>query len=653
MSLIDLINAMGVENSGLTAGRFPNTDVERVSVIVPKSSAVLFGKKLIPVGFVDQKLDAAALASKDNPEYAFYLLKSAAAFAPDASKIYMLLAEIAAESKAWSTALKAHETAKWLESVSNAKSNLTAHRLKTSLFRIRDSSSEVSDSMPGGNFWEDKAPDRFWILERIYYKGQENRLVDLIFGLLEHVPYAPENYFAAYKGLSLLGSPALFERYAAAVRLNLGDEQIEKNNFLGLAKSKTLDFLGAIECFQLVLKSSPQNLDALNGLALASLRLGDIDTFINTGEKIMACPPMRDASYAAICFVFSCLKGKRLPNVSLPDHVDISRNIAEIISGLVESGQAEIALKLEDNLSQLGYFIGLPFLPVCIAEIYVEKRLYSRALVVLQGTTGPEAHRIRARIFRSEMKNELAEKELLEYRKTQAHSSEIVCQILNLKVSDLSQINSEQKILTCINDMYRQTDTFINSLELEYGISGLTCKAKGCQDCCKKTFPVVSFSEYLNIRHWLQGQSEEFRTRVEMESRQMTDLYAHERGHLAPFLSEYEGVKEAYPVGLSFHCPFLGKNSCLIYDVRPFGCRCYGYASYNGVTINACNYFYRQFEVASTLSPVRKVIGAVSFYRYAALCDKNLLGRVAVAPLPVWFAQSHEQVLEKVSQDRL
>jgi hypothetical protein len=67
-----------------------------------------------------------------------------------------------------------------------------------------------------------------------------------------------------------------------------------------------------------------------------------------------------------------------------------------------------------------------------------------------------------------------------------------------------------------------------------------------------------------------------------------------------------------------------------------------------GVLAKGLN-FYRQFEVASALDPVRKVIGAASFYRKTAMCDKALIGRIAMAPLPVWFAQDHEQTLKKLS----
>lgn len=209
--------------------------------------------------------------------------------------------------------------------------------------------------------------------------------------------------------------------------------------------------------------------------------------------------------------------------------------------------------------------------------------------------------------------------------------------------------SSELDVLQRIRDLYHQTEALINSAELEYGVSGLTCKTLGCQDCCNRTFPVVSFSEYVNIRRWLQEHTGEFGTRVELESRRIVDLYVREHGQMPPFLFDYAAVKEYYPVGLSFRCPFLGDNSCEAYSVRPFGCRCYGYSTYNGLTMNACNYFYRQFEAASAMDPVRKVIGAASFYQSVSECDKALIGRMAFAPLPVWFAQDHEQTLKKLS----
>jgi len=651
MSLQDLINSLGVSASGLPGGKKPHSDESAVPGARVKSLGETFDRGKLPVGRVGEKLSAAARLSKDDPERAFCLLKSAAAFAPDAPGIYLMLAGIAAENKAWGMAGKACETAKWLISASGVSDSAQTEEIELLSERIREGLAEGTGSGRQESFWATKAPDRFWILERIYYRGQERKLVDLCFKLLDISPYDPENYYAAYKALSLLGSSVQFERYAERVSSNLKDDPVEKNIFLGLAKLRTSYLAGAVGCFGSALKAAPQNLKALQGAALGSLLMGDIGAFLKTGEKIVACPPVRDASYAAIGFILSCLAENSLPVIELPEHADIARKVAEIIYRLLESGQAEIASKLEKNFARLGYFRNLPLLPICLAEIYVGRGECERALLVLQGSSDSEVHRIRARILRLERKREPAESELIEYRRkiSPVRSQEFTCRVLNLKMEALVAPNSELDVLRRITDLYHQTEALINSAELEYGVSGLTCKTLGCQDCCNRTFPVVSFSEYVNIRRGLLEHTGEFRAGVEQESRSIVDLYVREYGQAPPFLFEYAAVKESYPIGLSFRCPFLGDNSCEVYAVRPFGCRCYGYSTYNGLTMNACDYFYRQFEVASAMDPVRKVIGATSFYKNVSECDKVLIGRIALAPLPVWFAQNHEQTLKKLS----
>ena len=97
-----------------------------------------------------------------------------------------------------------------------------------------------------------------------------------------------------------------------------------------------------------------------------------------------------------------------------------------------------------------------------------------------------------------------------------------------------------------------------------------------------------------------------------------------------------------------FDCPCLGEKGCNVYEGQPFMCRAYGYGSTNSVELRSCTYFTEQIKAANDLTHERKVINIFQLSKFAELLDKKLIKIDVIAPIPVWFAQSHEETLKKI-----
>jgi Fe-S-cluster containining protein len=225
----------------------------------------------------------------------------------------------------------------------------------------------------------------------------------------------------------------------------------------------------------------------------------------------------------------------------------------------------------------------------------------------------------------------------------------LVCKYLDLDLPDEVSNNKEQ-IFEILEDAFNKTKDYIKQLDLEYGLNGMTCIETGCQDCCTKTFPDVSYTEYLYIYEWLNKQPEDFKNRIYKSSKEVVTLYKKKYGKEPPFLKGETDIHCEYPMDFTFDCPFLGDNKCNVYEARPFACRAYGYGSRDGIRYKGCNYFYEQFKGATKLTDIRKVISIPSFYKFSRIADEKLIGKRIRAPIPVWFSQSHEEVLEKIKK---
>ena len=111
-----------------------------------------------------------------------------------------------------------------------------------------------------------------------------------------------------------------------------------------------------------------------------------------------------------------------------------------------------------------------------------------------------------------------------------------------------------------------------------------------------------------------------------------------------------EVEKKYYPQDFTFNCPCLGDNKCNIYEVRPFTCRSYAFTSPDGYKFKGCNYFFEQFRSATTLHDYRKILNMQSFTDFSLKIDREIFGKKVSGPIPLWFAENHEETMKKVTQ---
>ncbi len=601
-----------------------------------------------PHGFVKLKLLLAERVKDKDLKKAFELIMSASLSAPTEIKCYLLLAKVASENKAWTIAKNACEIIKWLCSVEKNTPQEILVETEDLAAQINEKIASKEYDSSQNNFWISKNPDKFWILEKLYFQSKIKDLKELCYKLLELFPENTRSYEVVYKTFVLIDDKEAFDRFKDYIERNLVNDQINRNLFLGMIQYNFLNFSESLNYLKAALKSNPLDSKILFYIALNHLMTNNVKEFVRTSEMIL---PESEAMFIALYFIFSAATNTQLDKIEFPNHKNIAREASLIFEKLLKCGQANVVTTIEEQFKKLEYNLILPCWQLYLAEIYIKHNLLDKAKKVLEGCKDSDIHRINAWIYRLEGNNDLAESELKEYRQLWKPESEtgFYCQMVNLKLPEKSPDNVEE-IFKHLKDGYKQIKEIINQLELEYGLNDFTCIETGCQDCCKRTFPQLTYTEYLYMRHWFEKQPDEYKEKVTNDSVKIVNTYKEEFKKEPPFMAGDVMFNQHYPVGFTFDCPYLGDNKCNAYDARPFGCRGYGYSSHDGITFKGCNFFYEQFKAATKLHHIRKVVSAASFFDYARLTDEELIGKKVMAPIPVWFAQSHEETLKKVKE---
>ncbi len=601
-----------------------------------------------PHGFVKSKLLLAEQIKNKDLKYSFDLIMSAAQSAPIEPECYLLLAEIAFENKAWLVTNNCCEIVKWLYSANENHKKEILSKVETLSVQTKEKIKIKEYDSSQNQFWINKNPDKFWILEKLHFQSKTKELTDLCFKLLELFPEDLKNYDVVYKSLALGSSKENFEKFIQYIENNLKNDYLNRNLFLGMIHYHYSDFPTSIEYLKTALKINPLNSKSLFYLALNYLMTNNVKDFVKTSERIL---PESDPAFIALYFIFCAACNTELEKTEFPNHKNIAREISLILEKLSQCGQSEAVSVIESQFKKLSYSLIVPYWQLYLAEVYIKQNLLEKAKETLNGCTDSDVHRLNSWIHRLEGKDDLAESELLQYRLSWKSEGDagFYCQMVNLNLPEKSPDNIEG-IFKHLKDAYKQAKEIIDQIELEYGLNKMTCIETGCQDCCKKTFPQLTYTEYLYMREWLEKQPEEFKTKIVTESIRIVNLYRDEFKKDPPFMVGEVIFNKYYPIGFTFDCPYLGDNKCNIYEARPFSCRGYGYSSYDGITFKGCNYFYEQFRAATKLNHIRKVLSAVSFFNFAKLTDDKLIGQKVMAPIPVWFAQSHEKTLKKVRE---
>ena len=595
-------------------------------------------------GYIKSKQCLARLIKQADPKYACDLIFSASKHVPTEPGNYLVFAEIAMEHKAWFVAKSALEVAKWL-CIEKDKEVLTKVQEALSLVEDKIKKKEFDNSY--SDFWCNKAIAKYWVLERLYFKSSLKSFVDYSFKLLNTFPEDKENYDVVCRIFSLAGDKESIRKVIEYINVHLTENKTAYSLYLAVCYYNLLDYDTSLNYLEEVLREDKRNTKALLYLALNYLMQNKLKEFVLTYNKII---PMVEVSYIAIHFISSAISGNNLGKEEFPNQKVVSKEVSAIIEKLLNINQSETAYFIISQFRKLNYYLMLPYLKLYLAELFIKRNELDSAKELLKDCNDSEVHRLYSWIYRLQGNDDIAEYELVEYRKGWLPEKEsgIHCQAIGLHLpQDVPQMIDD--ILKVVKDAYNETKRLISQFDLEYALNAMTCVETGCQDCCTKTYPYVSYTEYLYLKDWLENNDPAVYTQVKQNSIKIVNLYKEKYKKDPPFLTEKTlNSKKEYPSEFVFNCPCLGDNKCNVYEGRPFTCRTYSYATSEGTNYKGCNYFYEQLKGASKLSDLRKVVDMRSFFGFTTKADEKLIGKGVKAPIPVWFSQSHDEILEKI-----
>lgn len=644
------LKLLGVEASSLDELKFRKSDAEIVSEaldIEDINEKINFlkehcGQKV--AGNPESKRYLISLIKKDEVELACDLMFSVCTYSPADPRNFLLFAEIAMEHKAWYVAKTALEVVIWL---TNEKQLDLKDKAKDYLLNVQEKiNSNVEDKTQIG-FWRNKPVDKYWILERLYYQGKKEKLIKLGLKLLDMYSNDLSNYDVVHKAFTLTEDKNVLEMLCTYLISSCVLDNENKNLYLGMTYYSMDNFDEALEYIVRAVEINPKNLKAKYYLALILVMLNKLKDFVLLFNKMV---PTSEASFIALYFIFCAVSNFKLDEIEFPDQKNISSEVAKIIKKLLNVRNYDLAFYLIGQFKKLNYHVILPFLNLYLADLLIRENMIKEAKELLVNCKDEEVHRLWAWIYRIEGKNDLAEGEMVEFRKRWKPEKDkgITCKPVSLHAPEIVPEGMDE-IFKSIKGLFDETKSLTRNIELEYGLNEMTCIETGCQDCCKKTFPYVSYVEYLYLKDYIDKQPENFQKLIYEKSKSIVNKYKELYKKDPPLvLGGREEAEREYPTGFRFDCPCLGDNKCNVYENRPFTCRAYGYGTSDGSRYKGCSYFFEQFKGASKLSAIRRVVDMNSFINYAEKVDIHLIGKHVIAPIPVWFSSTYEENLEKI-----
>ncbi len=603
-----------------------------------------------PSVYLESCIHLIELIKIKNPIYAYDLAFFLSRKFSTSPITYWLIAEIANANKAWDIAISALEIAVWLsygryEYCLSRSEKLFNNTLKKRLKeKINNSKNPI---------WRDKVLDKFRTLIILFYALEKKDFFNYCLHLLEKYPKEFENYGRVYELFTKIEDPKIFEDFAIYVSENKVLPQELKAQYLGMIYYQLSDYNKSKDFLNELIKINTNNLNAKFYLSLIKLISHEFKDFLDSfegftvninssKEGINNLFRSSTPTFLGVFLIWSAINETNL-DINTPDNEkEISLEITKLIKKMLEADKNKTE-HLLSRFKELNYHSLLPNLSLFLSELLIKKKQFEKAKEMLKNSSHNEANRIYAWIYRIEGNEELAEEYLTKYRKELNTNEEpgIIYQMASIKKPDFIP-NNEEKILKLLSNVYEQTHNLKKEFALEYGTNQNTCFESNCQECCKKTFPYVSYTEYLFLKKWLDKQPEEFKNRVLKNSLNIVKDYTKKYGREPAFLSsDVQTSTKDYPTDYTFDCPFLGEEGCLAYEVQPFICRVYGHSSPDKVQFKGCNYFQTQYELASGLTNIRKLIDISSFKNIVKEMDEKLIATSVIAPLPVWFAEHH------------
>lgn len=585
------------------------------------------------------------LVKEKEPNYACELNLHVTQYNPFDPENYLKLAEVAYLHNALNVSNSLLNVARWLSFDKYENFMKEVNLLEKNIQeKVKAGIKDVSDT----DLWRNKSANKHWVLERFYYRCDVSKVLEYAFRLLDLYPDDSSNYMAVFWVFSI--DDESMKMFLDELNLKSYIRDDIKDLYLGLIHHNLLNIETSVSHLEKVLEKDSKNNLALVYLALNYFCTNNIVKYSEVIKKIKVQP---DLISVASYFIYCAMSNVKLEEIEFPNQKGISIEIAKIISRTIDLKNEVVVDCLINQFIKLNFTKILPNLIPQTVEIFIQRNNTAIAKQLLKFTDSNESLRLNAWISRIEGNEELAEKLLVDFRKSWMadKDSGIYCQLVNLKYPEVMPEKIED-IFSFVSDVYEQAKAQVIKIEKEYGLNDYTCVEVKCQDCCKYTYPYITYVEYLYIRNYLENNSKELLDSISEYSKTVVKDYEKRFNRKPPFLNKLSKNEPSnpYPKDFIFDCPFLGDNKCNIYTHRPFTCRTYAYGSADGGMYKGCNYYYEQFKSSTQLNNIRKVISMMPFYDYVGEIDIKLVGIKVAAPIPVWFAQSHEETLKLLSE---
>ena len=237
------LELLGIESSGLVQDSLKaenrKTDEELLALVEKIGSEAEKEKYLRSVidkksaGLVKSKRYLANLVKGNDPLFACELIYSASRSSPVDPINYLLFGQIAMEHKALAVAKTSFEIVKWLSS----------DKHKDILEKVKESGGTDNSK---DKLWYNKAPDKFWILQRLFYQSLFSKLSEYAFRLLDVFPDDKSNYEIVYKALSLIEDDNYIRSFISYVKERLSNDKVNLNLFLGMSYYRISEFDSSI-----------------------------------------------------------------------------------------------------------------------------------------------------------------------------------------------------------------------------------------------------------------------------------------------------------------------------------------------------------------------------------------------------------------------
>ncbi len=191
------------------------------------------------------------------------------------------------------------------------------------------------------------------------------------------------------------------------------------------------------------------------------------------------------------------------------------------------------------------------------------------------------------------------------------------------------------EILTNWGSILQECDEIQEAIHKQAGLESSTCEYFSCTDCCKYTFPVMSYTEFLYLKNWLVANNYPL-GELEQRCAEIQSQYESQYGERFKVLDKnlpennIRGIEN--PHNFKYTCPFLDNaGRCSCYAARPLLCRGFGLSTDNGISTKSCQYFIKQYDHGANADADRDVYDLRQVQALARASDRHLSASNSVA----------------------